>query len=164
MRIWYFCGVLILLMLSSLCHAHQLKAAITTVLFNERSGNIEIMHRFYLHDTEHAIEHLFSQDADIFNNQKDRDNFASYVSKRVELKATNGKALPLQLVGAEIDGQFFWVYQQTPLFSPITALNMRHGALRDVWPQQVNLVNFEGKGKVKSLHFDGSDDWLKVTF
>ncbi|USE71708.1 hypothetical protein CTT31_21750 [Pseudoalteromonas maricaloris] len=162
MKTWRLACLLVLI--SPLCQAHQLKAAITTVLFNERSGNIEIMHRFYLHDTEHAIESLLSQNADIFNNAADRASFADYVSKHVEIKTGAGKVLPLNLVGAEIDGQFFWVYQETPLFSPITELKMRHNALRDVWSEQVNLVNFEGKGKVRSLHFDGNDDWLSVTF
>jgi len=41
---------------------------------------------------------------------------------------------------------------------------MQHGALRDVWADQVNMVNFEGKGKVKTLHFDGEDNWLTVHF
>jgi hypothetical protein len=41
---------------------------------------------------------------------------------------------------------------------------MQQGALRDVWSEQVNMVNFEGKGKVKTLHFDGDDDWLTVHF
>ena len=35
--------------------AHQQKIAITTVLFNPRTENIEIMHRFNLHDAEHAV-------------------------------------------------------------------------------------------------------------
>ncbi|MEJ6472728.1 DUF6702 family protein [Pseudoalteromonas piscicida] len=162
MKVWLFAVLLVLI--SPLCQAHQLKAAVTTVLFNERSGNIEIMHRFYLHDTEHAVESLFSQNADIFNNASDRARFAEYVDRRVAMKTNEGKVLPLHLVGSEIDGQFFWVYQETPLFSPIAGITMRHTALRDLWQDQVNLVNFEGKGKVRSLHFDGSDDWLSITF
>ncbi len=34
---------------------------------------------------------------------------------------------------------------------------MSHGALRDLWPAQVNMVNVEGKGKVKTLTFSGED-------
>lgn len=41
---------------SAQLQAHQIKAAITTVLFNQRTENIEVMHRFNLHDAEHAVK------------------------------------------------------------------------------------------------------------
>jgi hypothetical protein len=40
---------------TKLAFAHQQKAAETTVLFNKRSGQLEVSHRFYMHDTEHAV-------------------------------------------------------------------------------------------------------------
>ena len=50
--------------------AHQQKAAETTVLFNKRSGELEVTHRFYLHDTEHAVQALFDKNADILDSEK----------------------------------------------------------------------------------------------
>ena len=41
--------------------AHQQRAAITKVLFNKNTGNLEVMHRFFLHDTEHAVQMLFDK-------------------------------------------------------------------------------------------------------
>ena len=43
---------LLLLCLLPLAWAHQDREAITQVLFNPRTGNIEVMHRFLLHDVE----------------------------------------------------------------------------------------------------------------
>ena len=34
--------------------AHQQKAALTTLRYNPRSNEVEIAHRFALHDAEHA--------------------------------------------------------------------------------------------------------------
>lgn len=54
----------LLLMVCQAVSAHQIKAAITTVLFNPRTENIEVMHRFNLHDAEHAVKALFDKRAD----------------------------------------------------------------------------------------------------
>lgn len=162
MKAWLTASLFLLL--SGHVAAHQLKAAMTTVLINERSGNIELMHRFYLHDTEHAVESLLGGHADLFKSAEDRENFAKYVSRKVALQLADKTPLKLSLVGQEIDGKFFWVYQETQIPAKFNALRMQQGALRDVWSEQVNMVNFEGKGKVKTLHFDGEDNWLTVHF
>lgn len=144
--------------------AHQLKASVTTVLFNKRTNNIELMHRFYLHDTEHAVGHLFPGSADIISNKKDQQRFADYIESHIALQTLDGKPLPLQDVGAQVDGKFFWVYQEAPIPKEIKGIRMSHGALRDLWPAQVNMVNVEGKGKVKTLHFTKNDTWLEARF
>jgi hypothetical protein len=162
MKAWLTASLLLLM--SSHLAAHQLKAAMTTVLINERTGNLELMHRFYLHDTEHAVESLIGGHADLFKSEKDRRQFAQYVDQKVALQLSDKTSLPLSLVGQEIDGKFFWVYQEAKIPSKFNALRMQQGSLRDVWPEQINMVNFEGKGKVKTLHFDGEDNWLIVNF
>ena len=48
--------LLVLCCLSLQLSAHEMKSAITKVLFNQRTGNIEVMHRFYVHDAEHAVK------------------------------------------------------------------------------------------------------------
>ncbi|WP_462171944.1 DUF6702 family protein [Pseudoalteromonas xiamenensis] len=141
--------------------AHQLKAAVTTVLFNKNSGHIELMHRYYLHDTEHAVGELIGKHADILQNKADQASFADYAFDRIQLEI-NHKSLKLENVGFEVDGKFLWVYQETPLVTNVTSIRMRNNVLRDIWAEQMNLVNIEGLGSVRSMHFDGQDDWLEV--
>ena len=74
------------LLTSSVGSAHQLKSSVTTVLFNKRTDNIELMHRFYLHDTEHAIEHIVGKQADMLNSRDDQQHFADYVAQHVGFK------------------------------------------------------------------------------
>jgi len=141
--------------------AHQQKAAITKVLFNPRTGNIEVMHRFYMHDAEHAVRQIFGKDADIIGSAETQSVFADYVSERFAL--TSGEtSLPLSPVGFEIERVFFWVYQETPMVSGIDDLTIKHDALRDVWPHQINTVNIEGLGDVKTATFDGSAEILTL--
>ncbi len=134
--------------------AHRLKAAFTTVLFNDRSGRIEVMHRFYLHDAEQVAAEIAGRGANLFENDEDRQRFGLYVHERFTLADGAGSPVPLTLRGTEIDGDFLWVYQATRLPDvPLITLHISHGALRDLWPDQVNTVNVEGAGPVRTLTF-----------
>ncbi len=142
--------------------AHQQKAAITKVLFNPRTGNIEVMHRFYMHDAEHAVRQIFGKDADIIGSAETQSIFADYVGERFAL-ISGETELPLSPVGFEIERVFFWVYQETPITDGISDLTIKHDALRDVWPQQINTVNIEGLGEVKTATFDGTIELKTIT-
>jgi hypothetical protein len=150
--------------------AHQQKTAISTVLFNPRTNNIEIMHRFRVHDAEHAVKEILGKDADIIDSKKTQQQFGDYVNQRFNLFDNDEQPLPLKMVGVELDGKFFWVYQETTQLTQSTRPNqldnmtIRHDALRDLWPEQVNTINIEGKGKLQTLTFSDSVELLKLTF
>jgi hypothetical protein len=151
------------LSLTPAVQAHQQKEAITRVLFNPRTSNIEVMHRFLLHDVEHAVKVLREGRADILKSQSDRDFFAGYVQQRFSIADQDGRVLPLTPVGNEIEGRFLWVYSETPIPQTLSALSVRHDALRDIWPAQVNLVNVEFNGTVKSASFTGGSTKITIS-
>ena len=142
--------------------AHQGKEAVTRVLFNDRTGNIEVMHRFLVHDAEHAARELMGAEADILASSETRDRFAAYVSERFSLSDQTGTPLPLRLLGHEIEGRYLWVYSETPIPDALDALTMTHDALRDVWPEQVNLVNVDRDGATQSALFAGGTPSLTI--
>jgi hypothetical protein len=150
--------------------AHQQKTAISTVLFNPRTNNIEIMHRFRVHDAEHAVKEILGKDADIIDSKKTQQQFGDYVNQRFNLFDNDEQPLPLKMVGVELDGKFFWVYQETTQLTQsnrpnqLDNMTIRHDALRDLWPEQVNTINIEGKGKLQTLTFSDSVELLKLTF
>jgi hypothetical protein len=144
--------------------AHQQKSAISTVLFNPRTENIEIMHRFRVHDAEHAVREILGKDADIIDSKKTQEQFGEYVNQRFSLFGSDEQLLPLKMVGVELDGKFFWVYQETTQPTKMDNMTIRHDALRDLWPEQVNTINVEGKGKLQTLTFTDSVELLRLTF
>lgn len=157
-------SLLAALLLCASAAAHQQKAAITKVLFNPRTENLEVMHRFYLHDAEHAVKHLFDKHADIIGDATTQQRFADYVAQRFSMTDAQGNSIALALLGHEMEGKFFWVYQETAQPAGLQALEVQHQALRDLWPAQVNTVNIEGKGDIKTLTFDGNVTLLTVEF
>ncbi|MEM9553649.1 MAG: DUF6702 family protein [Acidobacteriota bacterium] len=146
--------VLAMLVLAPTCLAHQQKESVTRILFNPRTGNIEVMHRFLVHDAEHATRELFGGDADILGSAATREQFESYVHQRFSMADQNGTVIELAPVGHELDGRYLWVYSEAPIPDGLTALTLSHDALRDVWPEQVNLVNVERDHAVRSAIFD----------
>ena len=144
--------------------AHQQKTAFSTVLFNPRSENIEIMHRFRVHDAEHAVKEILGKEADIIDSNETQKQFGKYVHQRFNLFDSDKQKLPLKMVGVELDGKFFWVYQETTQPTQLENMTIRHDALRDLWPEQVNTINIEGKGKLQTLSFTDSIELLTLTF
>ena len=134
--------------------AHQQKEAVTRVLFNARTGHIEVMHRFLLHDAEHATRRLFDGDVDLLGSAADRDRFEQYVHERFSMADQDGNVLNLEPVGNELDGRYLWVYAEASIPEGLSALTLSHDALRDVWPEQANLVNVERDGTIRSATFD----------
>lgn len=149
---------------TNLAFAHQQKAAETTVLFNKNSGHLEVMHRFYLHDTEHAVQTLLDKNADILNSAKTQQQFAHYVTQQFLARTLDDKQLSLSSVGHEVDGKFFWVYQESVVPDTLSGIKLFNGALRELWPTQINMVNIEGKGQVRTLYFSDNKDWLVTQF
>jgi hypothetical protein len=144
--------------------AHQQKMAISTVLFNPRTQNIEIMHRFNLHDAEHAVKEIFDGKADIIANEATQADFAKYVIDRFAIYTLDNKALKLTFVGTELDGKHFWVYQEAPAPESLEGMVIEHNALRDIWHKQTNTINVEGMGDIQTLTFTDNTELLSVEF
>ena len=144
--------------------AHQPKMALSTVSIDPDTHMVLLEHRYHLHDVEHAVEELFGSDTDIYTNLTDQNRFTQYVTKGIQLSMCEDELLALSMLRMGIEGAYFFVYQRARLVTKIVKLCMKNEVLRDIWPKQVNLVNFEHVGEVRSLHFNANDDWLMVTF
>ena len=164
--------------------AHQQKTAVTRLLFNANSGNLEVMHRLFLHDAEHAASVVFGEKQDLIESADSRALFGSYVVNRFAIALADEASTPVELryLGEEIDGQYLWVYQEAVGFiedfaeqrtgslvngSSVngeerpSALFLVNSVLRDVWPEQANLVNVERAGRIASITFaQGADSLL----
>ena len=137
----YGCALLVSAMsYSTAAQAHQIKA-ITTVLFNPRTENIEVMQ--ICTDAKHAVKALFDKHADIMDDIETQQQFADYAAHHFAILNAAGEPLKLADVGFEVEGKHFWVYQETAEPPVLEGIKIRHDALRDLWPKQVNTLNVE---------------------
>ncbi len=158
------CTVLLIMLSGETLFAHQKKEAVSRVIFNEHTVTIEVIHRFLLHDTEHASKRLFSKGNVSHNANVLQEYFVEYVGHQFSLKRLTAEVLPLTNIGFEVEGPYLWIYQETPLLPDIKRLIISHGALTEIWPEHINLVNVERNNKVRSLIFKGSATEQEIIF
>ncbi|MDG0969225.1 MAG: hypothetical protein P8Q37_05495 [Porticoccaceae bacterium] len=152
-----------ILLMSGTPAAHQQKSSVTVVQLNPSNNTLEITHRFNIHDVEHALKAMKSDQWDIVADKDAQTNFSRYVQQQFHIKANKITPAVLNYVGHEVEGKFFWIYQQTDITKPLSSISVSHTALQSVWASQVNLVNVEGFGAIKSLRFSKQDNWKNLT-
>lgn len=149
------------LLVSQTLLAHQQKEAYTTVLFNQRSGLLEVSHRFYIHDAEHALEKATGDNIDLTTDTDSQQRFADYLLSHFGLKVAN-QLVDLTVVGFEVEGKYFWVYQEVEAPETVNAVKVKMTALQEVWPSQVNHVNVEKQGRVSSARLSLGDTFKEI--
>lgn len=152
----------LLLFAAAVTFAHRAPGSVSTIEFNPRSGMTEIVHRLHLHDAELGVAAVLDDPSLSLSNLKSRALVALYASERFELKADD-KLLALDIVGAEISGDYLVVYQERE--GRLTGrIDIRDDILRDAFPRQVNQVNIDSQGVVRTLSFSGEDRWKTFNF
>jgi len=133
--------------------AHQMEVAMTTVSFKPASGSIEIIHRFYAHDTEQVLSELAGKQVDLLDNTGIQQQFGRYVGERFGLSDQATNSMTLALVGVEFEGNFIWVYQESMIPAQLETLTVFNTVLMDSIPTQVNTVNIECGDIISTLVF-----------
>lgn len=148
----------------SAAHAHRAKLSITTVEYLAVSGTLEVTHKFHLHDAQEALlrsdQGLNGMSIDEIEAQA---RFALYTADNFSLW-TDNKPVELKTIGAEIDGDFLYVYQEAEMKKLPSSLTVDCFILRDVFPGYGNHVNIKDGARVKTLMFSGDDGMKSVEY
>lgn len=135
--------------------AHEQKAALTDIYFNGRTGNLEISHRFSIHDAEHTLRKATDHFADLVESSRDQAAFADYVCEHFELSSSDKQPIELTLVGQELEGGYLWIYQEAKIEGPVkVAFYVKNSVLMDVVEDQINTVNVRDRFGVSTFVFD----------
>ena len=162
MRIYIILSLSLVLMSQS--NAHQMKEALSVMNFNTKTSQLEVAHRIYMHDAELAVKKLFDKSADIIKKQETQKLFANYIESHFSLSTDKKLSIELNLLGYEIKGRYFWVYQEVPISNIPKSLNVKFDALMDLWSSQRNVINIEGVKDLISLELYLSKTEMTVEF
>ena len=139
--------------------------SLSTIKTNPSTGSIEIIHRLHNHDAELGVTAVLNDRSITLDTLVGRAQLALYVEERFLIAefadGVVGAPLELDLVGAELDGEFVLVYQELGGELP-DVIAVRNDILRDVLPAQVNHVNIAVAGEVRTLTFQGDDEWQRT--
>ena len=142
--------------------AHRAPGSLTTIEWNPRTGRTEIVHRLHSHDAELGVGTIIGEPRLSTLSIEGRAHIALYVEERFAIRHA-GKPIALDLLGAELAADDLLVYQEYAgqLRGDI---EVRDDILRDVFPAQINQVNIDNRGVIRTLAFSGDDDWRPFSF
>ena len=144
-----------LLCVSAAAGAHRFHTGITELAFNPRTGSTEIVHTYMAHDVEALLMNTYGRQFDL-TDPEDQAVLRKYVETQFVLKGADKARLPVRWVGMTADSQSVVIYQELENAPLSKTAVVRQGVLIDFQSDQVNTVNFNNLGTIRSLTFSQS--------
>lgn len=141
-----------MLLASAPAFAHRFHVGITDIAFNARTGSTEIVHTYMAHDVEALLGELYQRQFDL-SQPEDEAVLRKYVEKRFYLLGKDGARLPLRWVGVSTNSESVIIYQEAERTPPAAAVAVHDEVLIDYLPEQVNTVNWNEGGELRTLSF-----------
>lgn len=141
--------------------AHRLTTTTSRVEINSKTGQVDVIHSFHVHDTETALAAEGIIDDPNLAALKERAQLALYTKEAFTLYQ-NGQPVPLRIIGAELERGNVLAYQQGKIDLPVGNISVRAEMMRKFVYNQINNVDVVIDDKVTSLQFRGSDGLKKV--
>ena len=162
---WRWAALVAGLCLSLGVSAPRMPLGVTTVTYNENTDSVEIIHRLHRHDAEQAMIQVIAEPGVDLMEVAVQARLALYAEAHFQIARVvdgqPGQALGLELVGAELDGDYVLIYQEYPGHLP-SEIAVRDDILRDLFPEQVNRVNITTATGTKTLVFKADDSWHQL--
>lgn len=133
--------------------AHRLARTETEIRIAP-DGAVSVIHVYHLQDAQSALFQAGIIAQPDLSSLRARAKLALYTQERFTV-AANGIPATLDIIGAEIEGDNVYVYQDG-LISP-GALSIDARMLRDLIKAQSNSVNIIRDGRTLTLDFAGDD-------
>lgn len=153
LRIWL---AVVLLSLSATAAAHRFHTGITELAYNPRSNSTEIVHTYMAHDIENLLMNIYGRPFDL-GDPEDQEVLRKYVESRFWLEDKSGARLPVRWVGMQANPENILIYQELENAPLSKTATIHQGVLIDFLPDQVNTVNLNEAGKIRSLTFTQSN-------
>ncbi|MGH8854979.1 MAG: DUF6702 family protein [Telluria sp.] len=141
-----------LLCMSAAAGAHRFHMGITELAFNPRTGSTEIVHTYMAHDVEALLMNMYGRQFDL-GDPDDQAVLRKYVEGQFWLKGPDNARLPVRWLGMTVDSQSVVIYQELENAPLSKTATIRQGVLVDFLPGQVNTVNLNDAGTIRSLTF-----------
>ncbi len=132
-------------------HAHRAHFSLTDMWWRVDQGTLEITHSIHLDDAMVLLASLGAPDGtlDVAMQAK----LMLYLERTFSL-TSGGDPLKLEPIGAQIDGDFLWLYQEVQLGRLPDELQLSSRLMQDFSAEQVNQINFRVGDEVRTLRLN----------
>lgn len=133
--------------------AHRLARTETEIRILD-DGTISVIHVYHLQDAQSALFQAGLIDEPDLSSLRARAKLALYTQERFAI-AANDVTAALEIIGAEIEGDSVYIYQDGQIGAGTLTVDAR--MLRDLIKNQSNSVNIVRAGQTISLDFSEDD-------
>ncbi|WP_300552368.1 DUF6702 family protein [Maricaulis sp.] len=145
--------------------AHKVHAGATEVSLNPRTGEMEVVHRIFADDLMVAIGRDDGDAEDVLAEAAGLEAVRDYTLANFRLGDPTGLLYELNYVGAEIDGEFAWIYFITEAPQDESGFTVDNDLLADVLDDQVMMTNFRFNSLVRTaMQGEGRREPVRVSF
>lgn len=131
--------------------AHKLQYSVSDLRWRPDAGRLEVAHSIHLDDAMALLASLGDYDGAV--GVRTQAQLLLYVEQHFKL-SRDATRLVLEPVGADVEGDYLWVYQELDLPVFPSSLRVQCTLLHDYYPLQQNQVNFTVGDTVRTLRFD----------
>ncbi len=143
--------------------AHKQRLSLTLIEWDDVQKTLDVTHSFHIHEAENALYDTGVLRYPDLTSLKSQLRLALYVDENFTLALNGKKKLALEIIGAEIDGQSAYVYQQIPLKKKPPQLIITCQIFHNIYTDQRNNVDVTLGETVQSLQFKRHDGPKRIT-
>ena len=130
--------------------AHRVHAGVTEITINPRTDEMEIIHRVFAHDLVEALGHDDRDAAEYFADPDGLAEIGQYFSARFRFADGTGRLFELEFVGAEVDGEFGWIYFAAPPPADLEDFIVDNDVLSGHFDDQIMMTNLRFNSHVRT--------------
>jgi hypothetical protein len=131
--------------------AHRMNAAMSLIEVSPTNGRLEVTHTLYAHDLEDALL-AGAVSMNWLESQAGQQALRAYCLRQFTLTDQSGVPLPLEFVGAQLQGDVINVFFDAPRYLG-SSIIVDSNLLQDISENQVNQVNVRVAGRTVSATF-----------
>lgn len=137
------------------------------MVYESDDKHLKISVRMFLDDLEDALYPKTQLDlydiTDTSHWDLTQQLLSDYFRQNLRL-SINNKPLELTYLGSEIEGDAMWCYLELEKLKPFDEMTVQYTVLKEIFPDQENLVHVRQDGKVKSCRIYGEINQKTLTW
>ena len=131
--------------------AHREHAGLTEVSVNPNTGEMEVTHRLYVHDLMEALGRDDRETEVFVASPEGLAEIGDYAGRLFRLGEGDGRLIAMDYVGAEVEGEFVWIYFASDAPAHEAGFLVDNDLLSDHLDDQVMLTNLRFDSRVRTV-------------
>lgn len=131
---------------------HPYYMSVTEFEYKPAEKEVQVSCKIFTDDLEGALKQSLKRKVDILNASAKKENeqlLNTYVQEHLKLQL-DGKAVPMQMIGFEQEGEAVWIYLVTKNTARFKTATVFNDILYSYKEEQINIVHFKNANERKS--------------